>query len=337
MARYDRKEIEALLRRHHDLGIAEQIDYQKFYLYSIIAHSTAIEGSTVTEVEAQLLFDEGITSNKRTIIEQQMNLDLKSAYEYGMTWIMHHEDISVAWLCDLAAHVMEHTGNEYHTAAGDFNAARGELRRINVTAGVGGRSYLSFQKVPERLEVFCTELNRQRRDIKPNDIIAAYEMSFWAHYRLVTIHPWADGNGRMSRLLMNLLQIENGMLPSKVLSSDKAEYIQALIDSRDQDEPTIFIDTMMKIHAEHLQADIASFINSTDGNASDTSHLPSDRRAVIIDYLRRHGESRAVDIAAALRLSPQRTRHYLNLMVAEGTIIALGANKNRTYLITESK
>ena len=56
-----------LLQRYHELGIADQIDFEKFYLYSIIVHSTAIEGSTVTEVEAQLLFDEGITSSKRTM------------------------------------------------------------------------------------------------------------------------------------------------------------------------------------------------------------------------------------------------------------------------------
>ena len=54
-----------LLKQHKELGISEQIDDEKFYLYSIITHSTAIEGSTVTEVEAQLLFDEGITSSKR--------------------------------------------------------------------------------------------------------------------------------------------------------------------------------------------------------------------------------------------------------------------------------
>lgn len=44
-----------LLRQHEELGISNQIDYGKFYLYSIITHSTAIEGSTVTEVEVQLL------------------------------------------------------------------------------------------------------------------------------------------------------------------------------------------------------------------------------------------------------------------------------------------
>lgn len=47
---------------------------------------------------AQLLFDEGITSSKRTIQEQMMNLDLKVAYDYGMKWIRQHEDITVDWL-----------------------------------------------------------------------------------------------------------------------------------------------------------------------------------------------------------------------------------------------
>ena len=39
-----------LLQQHKALGISDQIDFDKFYLYSIITHSTAIEGSTVTEV-----------------------------------------------------------------------------------------------------------------------------------------------------------------------------------------------------------------------------------------------------------------------------------------------
>ena len=84
-----------LLRQYQELGISKQIDYDKFYLYSIITHSTAIEGSTVTEVEAQLLFDEGIAAKGKSIIEQLMNLDLKNAYEYGREWINKHEDITV--------------------------------------------------------------------------------------------------------------------------------------------------------------------------------------------------------------------------------------------------
>lgn len=105
----------SLIQQHKELGISEQIDYEKFYLYSIITHSTAIEGSTVTELEAQLLFDEGITSQKRTLVEQLMNLDLKTAYDYGMKWIKHHEAITVNWLITLASKVMARTGSEYHS------------------------------------------------------------------------------------------------------------------------------------------------------------------------------------------------------------------------------
>ena len=140
-----------LLKRHRELGISSQIDFDKFYLYSIIVHSTAIEGSTVTEVEAQLLFDEGITSSKRTVLEQMMNLDLKVAYDYGREWIKRHEPITVEWLITLASKVMARTGSEYSAMGGNFSAAKGELRKLNVSDGIGGKSYMSYLKVPERL------------------------------------------------------------------------------------------------------------------------------------------------------------------------------------------
>ncbi len=60
------QELEELYREFQKLGISQSIDYEKYYLYSLIAHSTAIEGSTLTEMEAQLLFDEGLTANGRT-------------------------------------------------------------------------------------------------------------------------------------------------------------------------------------------------------------------------------------------------------------------------------
>ena len=133
-----------LLRQYQELGISKQIDYDKFYLYSIITHSTAIEGSTVTEVEAQLLFDEGIAAKGKSIIEQLMNLDLKNAYEYGREWIIKHEDITVDILIALAAKVMARTGLEYNSLGGHFDSSKGELRKLNVTAGAGGRSYMNL-------------------------------------------------------------------------------------------------------------------------------------------------------------------------------------------------
>ena len=56
------QEIEELYMEFQQLGISQSVDYEKYYLYSLITHSTAIEGSTLTEMDAQLLFDEGVTA-----------------------------------------------------------------------------------------------------------------------------------------------------------------------------------------------------------------------------------------------------------------------------------
>ena len=303
-----------LLERHRALGIAEQIDYDKFYLYSIIVHSTAIEGSTVTEVEAQLLFDEGITSSKRTLLEQQMNLDLKVAYEYGREWTKLHQPITIDWLILLASKVMARTGSEYSAMGGNFSASKGELRKLNVSAGIGGKSYMSYLKVPERLASFCEELNYRRKAIDTTDVCSVYDLSFWAHYELVTIHPWADGNGRTSRLLMNLLQMEFGVLPTKVLKEDKATYIQALIDTREKEDITIFQNCMASLHIQHLKNDIDQYLNSTTDTTQKTptttqKTLTATQKA-ILDYLKEHPKATRQEVAESLGIITENGIKY---------------------------
>lgn len=73
-------QIEEALKSYLASGIEDQVDYQKFYHYSIVTNSTAIEGSAVTEIENQLLFDEGIVAKCRSLTEQMMNVDMKEAY-----------------------------------------------------------------------------------------------------------------------------------------------------------------------------------------------------------------------------------------------------------------
>ena len=344
MTEENRHTLLTLLARHKTLGIAEQIDYEKFYLYSLITHSTAIEGSTVTELEAQLLFDEGITSSKRTIVEQNMNLDLKAAYDYGRQWIKRHEDITVGSLIALAAKVMARTGSDYHSLGGDFSAAKGEIRKLNVTAGAGGRSYMNYLKVPQRLEAFCNELNRRRRSLDKTDVAAIYELSFWAHYELVTIHPWADGNGRTCRLLMNLLQMEYDVLPTKVLKEDKAEYIQALIDTRDKEDLNIFLDCMTRLHCQHLTNDIDQYLSTTAAEMVDKSAIrteivrkwsikPSlaDKLADILVYATDKEEVRTEEIVESFGFPETSAKRYLRQLTEFGYLEAHGGNRNKTY------
>ena len=258
-------ELLEVLKEYQELGISEQIDYQKFYLYSIITHSTAIEGSTVTEIENQLLFDEGITAKGKPMVEQLMNLDLKRAYEQSIRWAREHKPFSVEMLKNLSALVMRNTGSHYSTLMGEFDSSKGDLRLVGVTAGAGGRSYMDYRKVPMKLEELCNHINQRREAlIKSPNAIDAYLLSFDAHYILVTIHPWVDGNGRMSRLIMNHLQFEFGLVPAKIIKEDKAQYIEALNESREEEAMAPFQEFMLKEHTQNLRNEIFEYRKSME-------------------------------------------------------------------------
>lgn len=247
------------------LGIAEQFDYSKFYLYSIITHSTAIEGSTVTEVENQLLFDEGIPAKKRSMHEQMMNLDLHNAYQLSIRFAKQHRDYSLGLLREISAAVLKNTGSSYNTALGTFDSSKGDFRKVNVSAGSSGKSYINFSKVEDRLKKWCSEVNEKRNELlKSGDIYGKYLFTFESHLDLLTIHPWVDGNGRTARLVMNQLQFELGLVPAKILKEDKADYIDALIKARKHHDPSIFSSFMMALHIRNLQAEIREFKKSQE-------------------------------------------------------------------------
>ena len=276
----------ATLEEYHRLGIAEQIDYQKFYLYSIITHSTAIEGSTVTEIENQLLFDEGIAAKGRTMVEQLMNLDLKAAYEEAIRMAAKHVPFSTEMLQGLSALVMKNTGSKYSTLSGTFDSSKGELRKVNVTAGTGGRSYLNFLKVP-------------------------------------------------SRLVMNYVQMEYGLVPTKVLKDDRAEYIQALVDSRDQDSLEPFRDFMFRTHLRNLQQEIAAYKQSIEDDVTipevEPLHVVKDvvKDVVkeILAILKAQPESTAASIAERVHLSSRQVQRILARLQKDGSIMRHGGRK----------
>lgn len=214
-----KNEIIAVLNEYNSIGINQQLDYDKFYLYSIITHSTAIEGSTITEIENQVLFDNGISCSK-PISEQFMNLDLKKAYEQSFDFARKHEKITVGFLCSLSGTLMKNIDSSYNTVAGYFSSAKGELRLLNVSAGRGGKSYLA------------------------------------------SIHPWADGNGRMDRLLMNVVKYEKNLVSSIVKKERRAEYIKVISESQDAEDSASLIVFMFNHHIQNLKQQIEEYKRS---------------------------------------------------------------------------
>lgn len=324
----------ALIERYKQLGIDSQIDYEKFYLYSIITHSTAIEGSTVTEIENQMLFDEGISAKGKTIVEQMMNLDLKRAYEESIRLAKQHADITIDVLKVLSRLVMQNTGSTYKTALGEFSSANGDLRLVNVTAGVGERSYMSYQKVPSRLQDFCDWLNVQRK--RSMSMRERYDLSFEAHYRLVTIHPWADGNGRMARLVMNHIQFEFGLVPTKVLKEDKGDYINALIATRDTDDIGHFLGFMAGEMVKTLTSDIDSFLTST-GQGEEITLTNGEKkqksREKILSILKDHPDYSARKLAESIGITQKAVEKHLSKLKAERLIRRDGPDKGGKWIV----
>lgn len=324
------------------LGINQQLDYEKFYLYSIITHSTAIEGSTVTEIENQLLFDEGISTNK-PMAEQLMNLDLKAAYEQSFVYAKAHTDFSIELLCKLASLVMKNTGSTYKNIAGEFSSAKGDLRLLNVSAGRGGKSYLAWQKVPDRLQAFCNWLNKERKNINKKDIQKIYELSFEAHYRIVSIHPWADGNGRMSRLVMNMIQYEAGCIPSIVKKEKRAEYIQSLALSQENGDSSTFVEFMLNHHIENLQKQIAEYKASMETDEAKGGQKTiaggqkkwSETALRILDLLKQNPKISRKELCEELKINPSAVQKHIEKLKEAKMIERMGGAKGGEWRVNE--
>lgn len=212
---------------------------------------------------------------------------------------------------------------------------------------------MAYQKVPAKHESFCQKLNELRKNINPKDIPSVYKLSFWAHYELVTIHPWADGNGRMSRLLMNLLQWEFNLIPSKVLKEDKAEYIQALIDAREKDDDELFTAFMLNLHAKQLQREIELFNASMSESSEkmvDKSLLMqkmvdkwsinptlAEKLVDILHFMSDKSKITTEELVQNFNFTPTTAKRYLRQLTEVGYLEALGGNKNRRYKLKKGE
>lgn len=252
------EKIQKLLADYADKGISEVVDYEKFSGYSIVHHSSGIEGSTLTEIDTQLLLEEGITPAGKPLEHSLMVKDHYAALQFVINEFP--ESITTEYIQTVNAKVMASTGVMYNTPLGTVDAANGEFRKGNVT--VSGSYFPNFDKV-ERL---VNELVQWINEAKPGTLKEKLELSFDAHFNLVSIHPFYDGNGRTSRLLMNGMQHKWGLPMGVVYLEDKQAYYEAIIKSRELQSKEPFREFMFSQYAKLLSQTLEAYnkgINQT--------------------------------------------------------------------------
>jgi Fic family protein len=254
--------IEALIEKYQSLNLSDIIHHDKFLHYALTFHSTAIEGSTLTEIETRLLLDEGLTPGGKPLEHSQMVKDHYDALRFTIDQARMKTPVSATLVQQINAHVMKTTGSIYNIVLGDIDAAKGEYRKGNVSAG--SHYFVAYDKVPALAKLIAEAIQTQLdRAITLDEKL---QIAFKAHYDLVTIHPFYDGNGRTSRLLMIFL-LERFSLPLCILyKEDKAQYYEALQKGQQQGDQRPFYDFMYRQYEKHLQEEItrAQGLNLTE-------------------------------------------------------------------------
>merc|ERR1711997_721978 len=107
-----------------------------------------------------------------------------------------------------------------------------------------------------------------------------------AHYKLVYIHPFVDGNGRTSRLLMNLILMQHGFPPVIIRKQDRLQYYQHLVTANEGD-----IRPFVRFIAKCTERTLDAYIWSTKDNSlapfgDETATIISPKEA--LDHLAYH-------------------------------------------------
>jgi Fic family protein len=169
------------------------------------------------------------------------------------------------------------------------------------------------------------------------DLLEQYLLSFDAHLQLVTIHPWADGNGRMSRLIMNYIQFEFGLVPTKVKKEDKAEYIQALVDSREQDSTLPFREFMLREHLANLRKEIETFVQTEGGQKTEKVDRKGGQktREAILDLIKNDEKITSTKMAESLGINRSAVSKHLKKMQDEDLIRREGPDKGGKWIVVK--
>jgi len=185
-----------------------------------VYHTVAIEGNTMSLPQTRSILETRLAVGGKSIMEHNEVLGLDAALKYINQTLVDRVtgDIRLQDILEIHRRVIGYT---------DPSEA-GMFRRTQVF--VGDHIPPAANHIDQLMRRFLLWLNSNEALVMHPVRLAAL-----AHYKLVYIHPFVDGNGRTSRLLMNLILMQHGFPPVIIRKQDRLQYYQYLVTANGGD------------------------------------------------------------------------------------------------------
>jgi Fic family protein len=201
------------LDKHRPFNAALVKNLEEWFRIELTYTSNAIEGNTLSRAETALVVEKGLTIGGKSIIEHLEAANTAAALDFVKSQIkrkpneLEEKDV-------LKIHEIILSGISKENA--------GLYRRVPVRISGSAVVLPNPKKVQNLMDEFFSWLKKETKKLH------AVELAAEAHYRLVTIHPFVDGNGRTARLLMNMILMMKGFPPAIIRKNDRLSYIKSL-------------------------------------------------------------------------------------------------------------
>ncbi len=183
--------------------------YEKDFELRFTHNSTAIEGNTLTLMETKVVLEDGISIGGKELREIYEIINHKKAYQYVKRCIAEKKQLTEAVTKDI------------HTILTENILVGGIYRDQEVRISGAGHTPPTGYDMYVQIKNFYADLS-YKKEFNP------IELAAWTHAEFVRIHPFIDGNGRTSRLLMNYQLMLNGFLPVSIEHKNRLEYYNVL-------------------------------------------------------------------------------------------------------------
>ncbi len=219
-------ELKAKWQALRPLNSAQLKKMQAFFKVEYTFESNRIEGNTLSLQETGLVVNEGLTISNKPMREHLEAINHAEAVDLIVELAQRREDLSRSSLLELHALVLRGIDRE----------GAGRYRSVPVRISGSRHEPPQHYLLDKLMEDYFLHYRSQLGAMHP--VVLAAEM----HERLVSIHPFIDGNGRSSRLVMNLILLRNGYTIANLKGDNNSRlaYYQALEKVQVDNEPEVF-------------------------------------------------------------------------------------------------